>query len=93
MLCSDEAVRFLRSCRAFDIGRNFLSGKIPDAMGSLGSFEHISLHYNGLSGKLPDAMHAMWSLRLRSLTPPLKKITYAKKVLRNYFRGDCDGFA
>ena len=27
-------------------------------------------------------------------TPPsLKKITYAKKFLRNYFRGDCDGFA
>ena len=25
--------------------------------------------------------------------PPLKKITYAKKFLRNYFRGDCDGFA
>ena len=27
------------------------------------------------------------------LPPPLKKITYAKKFLRNYFRGDCDGFA
>ena len=26
-------------------------------------------------------------------TPPLKKITYAKKILRNYFRGDCDSFA
>ena len=26
-------------------------------------------------------------------TPPLKKITYAKKFLRNYFRGDCDTFA
>ena len=27
------------------------------------------------------------------LPPPLKKITYAKKILRNYFRGDCDGVA
>ena len=26
-------------------------------------------------------------------TPPLKKITYAKNFPRNYFRGDCDGFA
>ena len=25
--------------------------------------------------------------------PPLKKSTYAKKFLRNYFRGDCDGFS
>ena len=25
--------------------------------------------------------------------PPLKTITYAKKLMRNYFRGDCDGFA
>ena len=25
--------------------------------------------------------------------PPLKKMTYAKKLLRNYFRGDCDTFS
>ena len=64
-LCSDEAMRFLRSCWILSIVNNHLSGKIPDAMGSLGRLWVLTLDNNRLSGELPDAMRAMWSLRLR----------------------------
>ena len=39
-----------------NFGLNKLSGKIPDAMGSMRSLEFISLNINRLSGAIPVAM-------------------------------------
>ena len=41
---------------------NRLSGKIPDAMGSMMSLDEMIFRFNQLSGKIPDAMGSMKEL-------------------------------
>ena len=49
--------------------------------------------FGGLSEEPMGVPKTTENSQKKGLPPLLNKITYAKKILRNYFRADCDTFA
>ena len=88
-----------KSCRGWGLGcdeqvkrswPHWVESSLRQASSTKSRFEGTSVLPVRL---LFQRMHRKTQERKGTYPPPLKKITYAKKFLRNYFRSDCDDFA